>query len=144
MCEYTSRSVHSEVYIITLLNPKNEVLYELIKFSEPVFRELFFKRRLVCAQETGSWDCAIRKLRFADDTFYYLGNDHAKIFIDVSDEAWMLPENWVESDDPYLHCLHFFSTESPIVTALCSANTEIIKRNFLRDIDSTLEAELQS
>lgn len=38
-------------------------------------------------------DCATRRLRFADNTSYYLGNDHAKTLIDLSDEAWMPPEN---------------------------------------------------
>lgn len=51
-------------------------------------------------------NCVIRRLRFADIIFYYLGKDHAKTFFDLSEETWMPPENWMESDACCRHCPH--------------------------------------
>lgn len=105
------------------------------QFLEPVFSELFFKR-LACARERGR-NYAIRRLRFADIIFYYLGKDHAKIFTALSEEAWMPLENWMASDACCRHCPH----SSWLSNCYCSTNTKPLKRLFLCDIDSTLEAE---
>lgn len=129
---------YTELYFWT--QAKNEILYELTKFLE----SSSLKEGWLLHRREEARDCATRRLRFANDTFCYLGNDHTKIFIDLSDEAWMLPENWVESDDCYLCCLHFLPTDSLIVAALHSANTKTLEGIFLYDIDSTLEAELAS
>lgn len=98
----------------------------------------YFKEDWLVHRKEEERNCSIRRLRFAGIILYYLRNDHAKIFSDPSEETWMPPENWVESENSCWHCPH---SDSLSVAALFSANTKPLKGLFLWDIDSTLEAE---
>lgn len=99
---------YTELYFSTQAN--NGILYKMTKLLGPVFRELFFKRRLVCAKERGSKRLCYQEVEICWQHILLPWNDHAKTLIDLFDEAWMPPENWVESYYCFLHCLHLFPT----------------------------------
>lgn len=112
-------------------------------FCSQLFKSSSLEEGWLLYRGEGVEDWATRRLWFDGDTLYCLGNNHAKIFTDLPDETKMLSENRV--NQRLAVCDDFISLQLTLSLLLSySANTNPLAVIFLYDLDSTLEAEMES
>lgn len=112
-------------------------------FCSQLFKSSLLEEGWLLYRGEGVEDWATRRLWFDGDTLYCLGNNHAKIFTDLPDETKMLSENRV--NQRLAVCDDFISFQLTLSLLLSySANTNPLAVIFLYDLDSTLEAEMES